>query len=261
MSRIITNSGTESLLKIFEYYQRRGYVVFAPEYGCSDIYSALYSSNVNFYLYPIESNYLLGINVLERILGFQGKVVLLVVHHHGRLGYDKNVKTVLEEGDIDVVEDCALCNYSQVCRSNLLLARSSKIFSFGTGKAFTFSGGGLLVTSKDVVSEKFRFDPLFFLRFFAVVLVRSNKKLFSFFRSRVATGESTTINLVECRRVSVFFYLFIWSYLKLSRYYEFRTNRCVDFEKNYYEPLNNFCHDYLERIYFDTNDYLFLRRE
>ena len=260
MNLIITNSGKESLLKIFEYYKQNDHVVFVPEYGCSDIYSSLYSSNVSFYIYPISRQYLIETEVFDRILKFPDKFVLLIVHNHGMLGYDEKIKTKITNKNIEVIEDCALLNYSEVLGTNSLLSQSSKIFSFGPGKAVTFAGGGLLLTNKNIGSEKFRLDILFFFKFATIVLIRSNKKIFSFLKCRAKYKTLTAIKIVKKRKVCIVQYMFIFIFKNLSKYFNFKTNKCLDFKNNYYEPISNYCIDYKKRLYFNVKAYTFLKK-
>lgn len=161
MNSIIFSSGTDALFFLFKKIKLQSNVIFVPEFACSQVYSALISSGVEYQIYPLNLQYEISEKFLDYLLANKNfkNSYLLVISNFGNSPFNKysysKFERLLSETNISIVEDYALNNLCEyhIDFQSIISGTYYRVHSFGYSKPTSLYSGGLII-SKDNLDFK-----------------------------------------------------------------------------------------------------------
>jgi hypothetical protein len=270
MNKYFFSSGTDALLFLFNKVKSENSKIYVPEFACSQVYSALLTSNVIFELYPLNKNY----EVPEFFIDFlnsitKENVYLLIVSNFGNSPYDNNILkkyiNLLNKQNINVIEDYALNTPLEYhfYFNNHIKDRYYRIHSFGYSKPTSLVQGGIIYTNvnlnyNEILNTNILINFIYILKLFFTSFIRNFFLLFILVK-RLKPRKKAQIEIVNTSSLIQFNYLFMKFISNSLNFRQFKTqSKYIKF--NTYQKISEFIPNYnIRLIYIFKSKYNFLK--
>lgn len=151
---VLTDSGTSALVLALRFAAPYGGVVGFPGYACVDLAAAARFVGIRVRLYDIDPATLSpDLDSVRRMLQ-RGVDAIVVAHLFGYAADVLSVRELAHAQGVTVIEDAAQGAGGSLCGRRLGSLGELSVVSFGRGKGLCASGGGALLTSREIDADR-----------------------------------------------------------------------------------------------------------